>query len=148
MAAGLRACFRSGHRGLTTPFRSLLSSQIIGLLINGYVSDRFGYKKTLQGALLFMTCALFIPFFAPNVKVLLFGQVMQGLPWGVFQTREFPSLFPCLESARLTQDPLALFPRPPVTTAYASEICPVALRAYLTTYVNACWVIGQLICGE
>ena len=28
---------------------------------------------------------------------------------------------------------------------YASEVCPVVLRAYLTTYVNICWVIGQLI---
>lgn len=32
-----------------------------------------------------------------------------------------------------------------MTTAYASEVCPVALRAYLTTYVNLCWVFGQLI---
>jgi SP family general alpha glucoside:H+ symporter-like MFS transporter len=32
-----------------------------------------------------------------------------------------------------------------MTTAYASEVCPVALRAYLTTYVNLCWVMGQLI---
>lgn len=32
-----------------------------------------------------------------------------------------------------------------MTTAYASEVCPVALRAYLTTYVNLCWVFGQLL---
>lgn len=32
-----------------------------------------------------------------------------------------------------------------LTTTYAAEVCPVALRPYLTTYVNACWVIGQLI---
>jgi len=32
-----------------------------------------------------------------------------------------------------------------ITTAYASEVCPVALRAYLTTYVNLCWVVGQLL---
>lgn len=31
------------------------------------------------------------------------------------------------------------------TTAYASEVVPVALRPYLTAYVNLCWVIGQLI---
>lgn len=41
-----------------------------------------------------------------------------GLPWGVFQT---------------------------LTATYAAEVCPVALRAYLTTYVNLCWVLGQLI---
>jgi SP family general alpha glucoside:H+ symporter-like MFS transporter len=43
---------------------------------------------------------------------------LQGIPWGVFQT---------------------------MTTAYASEVAPVALRAYLTTYVNLCWVMGQFI---
>lgn len=32
-----------------------------------------------------------------------------------------------------------------LTTTYAAEVCPVPLRAYLTTYVNLCWVIGQLI---
>jgi SP family general alpha glucoside:H+ symporter-like MFS transporter len=32
-----------------------------------------------------------------------------------------------------------------LTTAYASEVCPVALRAYLCTYVNLCWVMGQFI---
>ncbi|KAL7953719.1 hypothetical protein V8C34DRAFT_320654 [Trichoderma compactum] len=32
-----------------------------------------------------------------------------------------------------------------LTTTYAAEVCPVLLRAYLTTYVNLCWVIGQLI---
>lgn len=28
---------------------------------------------------------------------------------------------------------------------YAAEVCPTHLRAYLTTYVNLCWVIGQLL---
>jgi SP family general alpha glucoside:H+ symporter-like MFS transporter len=32
-----------------------------------------------------------------------------------------------------------------LTTTYAAEVCPVALRAYLTTYVNLCWVIGQFL---
>ena len=32
-----------------------------------------------------------------------------------------------------------------LTTTYAAEVCPVTLRPYLTTYVNLCWVIGQLI---
>ena len=33
----------------------------------------------------------------------------------------------------------------PVTITYASEVCPVALRGYLTTYVNFCWGLGQTI---
>lgn len=28
---------------------------------------------------------------------------------------------------------------------YASEICPLVLRGYLTAYTNMCWAIGQLI---
>jgi hypothetical protein len=31
-----------------------------------------------------------------------------------------------------------------LTTRYAAEVTPVALRAYLTTCVDLCWVIGQL----
>lgn len=32
-----------------------------------------------------------------------------------------------------------------LTTTYASEVTPVALRPYLTTYVNLCWVLGQFL---
>ncbi|GME87922.1 unnamed protein product [Ambrosiozyma monospora] len=32
-----------------------------------------------------------------------------------------------------------------LSVSYASEVCPLTLRIYLTTWVNACWVIGQLI---
>ncbi|KAF4002633.1 MFS transporter, sugar porter (SP) family protein [Saccharomyces cerevisiae] len=31
-----------------------------------------------------------------------------------------------------------------LTVSYASEICPLALRYYLTTYSNLCWAFGQL----
>lgn len=32
-----------------------------------------------------------------------------------------------------------------LSVSYAADIMPTNLRAYLTTYVNLCWVIGQLI---
>lgn len=32
-----------------------------------------------------------------------------------------------------------------ITFRYASEVCPLALRGYLTCYVNLCWCIGQLV---
>jgi MFS family permease len=44
--------------------------------------------------------------------MLLMGNMVCGFPWGMFQT---------------------------LTTAYASEICPVAMRGYLTTWVSMCW---------
>lgn len=30
-----------------------------------------------------------------------------------------------------------------MTAAYASEVVPLVLRPYLTTFINMCWVIGQ-----
>lgn len=50
--------------------------------------------------------------------MLLVGQILCGLTFGVFAT---------------------------TGPAYASEVCPLALRGYLTCYVNLCWAIGQLI---
>ena len=92
--------------------------EILGLFINGWASERFGYRKTLLTSLFAVTCFIFILFFAPSVEVLEIGEIFCGIPWGVFQT---------------------------LTTVYASEVCPVNLRAYLSTYVNLCWVIGTIL---
>lgn len=32
-----------------------------------------------------------------------------------------------------------------VTCVYAIELMPTSLRAYLTSFVNMCWLLGQLI---
>ena len=68
--------------------------------------------------LILVTAWTAIFFTAPNVQALLAAEILCGIPWGVFQT---------------------------LTITYASEVCPVALRGYLTTYVNFCWGLGQLI---
>lgn len=109
--------------GLTAAWQSGLSNamtvgQILGLFANGIISERFGYKKTMIGSLTLTMAFIFILFFAQNVQMLLVGEILLGLPLGVFQT---------------------------LTVTYASEVCPVVLRCYLTTYVNLCWVLGQLI---
>ncbi|KAL6247927.1 hypothetical protein RBB50_005275 [Rhinocladiella similis] len=93
-------------------------AQMIGLMLNGWVSDRIGYRYTMMGALISITLSLFVTFFATDIRMLLAGYCLTGLPWGIFQT---------------------------ISVTYASEVMPVALRPYLTTYVNLCWVIGQLI---
>ncbi|KAK9242448.1 general substrate transporter [Lipomyces tetrasporus] len=114
---------QDGTYELTAAWQAGLSNgalvgEILGLFLNGIICDRFGYRKTMMGALSLVVCFVFIVFFANNLVVLLIGEILLGIPWGVFQT---------------------------ITLAYASEVCPVVLRPYLTTYANLCWVFGQLI---
>ncbi|OTB10708.1 hypothetical protein K445DRAFT_322727 [Daldinia sp. EC12] len=92
------------------------AGEILGLILAGWVSDRYGYRMTTIGFLILMILFIFVLFFAPNVQVLVVGEVLCGIPWGAFQS---------------------------VTPAYASEVAPVVLRPYLTTFINMCWVIGQ-----
>ncbi|CRK22702.1 hypothetical protein BN1723_012739, partial [Verticillium longisporum] len=101
--------------GLTN---GMLVGQILGLFINGIVAERLGYRYTLVGSLGLVAAFIFIIFFAETLVQLLIGEILIGVPWGAFQT---------------------------LTVTYASEVCPIHLRAYLTTYVNLCWVIGQFI---
>jgi sugar porter (SP) family MFS transporter len=61
---------------------------------------------------------IFIQFFARSLPVLLAGELLGGLVLGAF---------------------------PVIAPAYASEVCPVALRGVLTSYVNLSFVMGQLI---
>ncbi|KAI1136260.1 putative MFS alpha-glucoside transporter [Hypoxylon sp. FL0543] len=92
--------------------------EIIGLAINGWVSERFGYRYTVIACLVLIAAFTAIFFTAQTVVHLQVAEILCGIPWGVFQT---------------------------LTITYASEVCPVALRGYLTTYVNFCWGIGQMI---
>lgn len=66
----------------------------------------------------FMGCTIFILFFAQSIEMLLIGNIFCGIPWGIFQT---------------------------LTTAYAAEITPVALRGYLTAWVSMCWGAGSFL---
>jgi MFS transporter, SP family, general alpha glucoside:H+ symporter len=91
---------------------------IIGGFLNGWASAKFGYKRTLQVALVCLVGFIFISFFAVRVEMLLVGQMLCGLTFGVYAT---------------------------TGPAYASEVCPLALRGYLTVYVNMCWAMGQFI---
>src|SRR5271155_957774 len=52
-------------------------------------------------------------------------------------------IFPPVEGLMLSDGQRGVFQT--LTTTYAAEVTPVTLRPYLTTYVNLCWVIGQLI---
>lgn len=106
-----------GEWSLTGAWQAGLSNAqavgvILGGFINGWASAMFGYKKMMLVALFWINSTIFIVFFAPTIHVLLIGQFLCGLGWGVFAT---------------------------TGPAYASEVCPLALRGYLTVYNNLCW---------
>ncbi|KZM19026.1 uncharacterized protein EKO05_0010325 [Ascochyta rabiei] len=102
----------------STLVNGALAGQIVGLFAAGWLAEKIGYRRTLMAGLTAVTAFITITFFATTKPMLLVGQCLLGAPWGVFQT---------------------------ISTVYASDALPVQLRGYLTTYVNACWVIGQLI---
>lgn len=93
-------------------------ANILGALLNGYFTSRYGHRMVLIVSLASLACFVFISFFAPNVQAQLAGQILCNIPWGVFAT---------------------------TGPAYAAEVTPLAIRGYLTAYVNLCWVIGQFI---
>ncbi|KAJ9104043.1 hypothetical protein QFC19_004177 [Naganishia cerealis] len=92
--------------------------EILGLALNGLITERLGYKKVVLGSLLLLACLVAVSVTATRVEQLLVYYLIAGIPWGIFQT---------------------------LTITYASEVMPVALRQYLTTYVNFCWGLGQVI---
>ena len=59
---------------------------LIGLALNGILCDKLGYKKTYFISLAMMTAFIFLPFFATSPSLLLAGQILSGIPWGMFQT--------------------------------------------------------------
>lgn len=113
----------AGGRVVSAKWQTIIGNcgqagSILGLLLNGILSERFGYRWTMLGTMLAMIGAIFIPFFAHNLEMFVAASVIQGIPWGIFQT---------------------------LAATYAADVCPQSLRAYLTSYINLCWIIGQLI---
>lgn len=93
---------------------------IIGVFLDGYFSEAFGRRLVSLLALSLLACTIFMQFFATSLPMFLVGRMIAGIPIGVFQA---------------------------AANTYAAEVCPTVLRAYLTTYVCLCWVIGQFICA-
>lgn len=68
-------------------------------------------------AIVALTGFIFLSVFATSLPMLVVAEVLCGIPWGIFQT---------------------------LTTAYASEVCPIQLRGYLT----ACECAYKFILSE
>lgn len=113
----------TGKSVISASWQSVLSNsaligQLVGLAINSYAQDRFGCRRTMMAFMAWLIVTIFIPFFAPSLSVLAFGEFMCGIPWGVFQT---------------------------LSTSYASEVVPTVLRPYVTAFVCMCWGAGILL---
>ena len=108
----LSAAWQSGLSNATT------CGAFFGILICGQIVEYWGYKRTTMLALVVMIAAIFLPFFASTLPVLLVGEIACGIPWG------FASV---------------------IGSAYASEIAPVALRGIMTMFIQLCWCIGFFI---
>lgn len=110
-----------------------------GLLFVGWATDRFGSRKVYMLGMVLLSLAseyrlsrrsigpcnvelspttVFLLVFAYNLPMLMMGNMLCGFPWGIYQT---------------------------LTTAYAAEICPTAMRGYLTTWVSMCWGMGNFV---
>lgn len=97
-----------GSWEIPAPWQAGLSNgvivgEIIGLFLNGWISEAIGYRYTVMGCLLLIIGFTTIFFTAQTVVHLLIAEILCGIPWGVFQT---------------------------LTITYACEVCPVALRGY------------------
>ena len=92
--------------------------QVVGALFAAYPMDMFGRKITFGVCVVLTAGIVFIQFFARRIEVLLVGELLGGLVLGMYVV---------------------------IAPAYASEVCPMALRGHLTSFVNLCFVIGQLL---
>lgn len=74
-ATGKYAVSAAWQSGLSNGARA---GEIFGLIFAGWAADRIGYKKTTIASLVLMIGFVFVLFFAPDVKVLVVGEVLCG----------------------------------------------------------------------
>ena len=99
---------------VTAPWQAGISNAatigiMIGICFNGYVRERVGMKRTMLAACVVLIGFVFILFFATSPAMLLVGELLCGICWGIFHA---------------------------TAPIYASEVCPTVLRGYLTTFIN------------
>ncbi|KAF4457078.1 Sugar inositol transporter [Fusarium albosuccineum] len=92
--------------------------QILGALASGTVLEKFGRRPTLAICCCWSIGFVFVQFFSTSIGMLCAGEILGGLAYGFYVV---------------------------IAPAYASEICPLALRGVLTASVNLAFVIGQFV---
>jgi len=93
---------------------------LIGVFLAGPLTSRIGYRWATMFGLMLMNVTILCTFFADSLPVFFAGQILEGLPWGIF---------------------IANAP------AYCSEIVPMRLRAPATQMLQMFWAIGSIIVG-
>jgi hypothetical protein len=106
----------SKGKNLASNFSLYLKTTAVGLCAVGFIQDRYGSRKTIIWGMIFLTGALFLLFFATSLGMLVAGYVLIGLPLGAFQIS---------------------------STVFASEVCPIRLRPYLTCWVCMSWGVSS-----
>ncbi|KAK0384728.1 hypothetical protein NLU13_7206 [Sarocladium strictum] len=92
--------------------------QVLGALASGYPLQLLGRKKTLAICCVWSIGFVFVQFFSTSIGMLCAGEILGGLAYGFYVV---------------------------IAPTYASEVCPLALRGFLTTSINLAFVIGQFI---
>lgn len=74
---------KTGKWAVSAAWQSGLSNgaragEIFGLIFAGWAADRIGYKNTTIASLCLMIVFIFVLFFAPNIKVLVVGEILCG----------------------------------------------------------------------
>jgi hypothetical protein len=111
------------HYEIAAPWQTGLGmgnpiGQAVGALASSYPLHYLGRRKTLALCCVWSIGFVFVQFFATSIGMLCAGEVLAGLAYGFYVV---------------------------IAPTYASEICPVILRGFLTTSVNLAFVIGQFI---
>ncbi|EQL01353.1 maltose permease [Ophiocordyceps sinensis CO18] len=92
--------------------------QVVGALLAAYPMQRFGRKRTFAGCVLSTAGLVLVQFFEIAMGVLVVGELLAGLVLGVFVV---------------------------IAPTYGSEVCPTAIRGHLASYIELCFVLGQLV---
>jgi MFS transporter, SP family, general alpha glucoside:H+ symporter len=93
---------------------------LIGVFLAGPLTSRIGYRWATLLGLMLLNATIFVSYFADSLPVFFVGQLLEGIPWGIF---------------------IANAP------AYCSEIVPLRLRAPATQMLQMFWAIGSIIVG-
>lgn len=119
------------HYGVMTPegkviltkwqsslFQAGQCGAFVGVFLAGPITNRLGYRMTTLLGLVLMNATIFISFFANSLALMVVGQALEGVPWGLF----------------IANSP-----------AYASEVVPLVLRGACTATLQMSWSIGGII---